>query len=235
MRKKIVAFACAAALAAALPTAAFALDENHNKSAEWSDANLENPVTTGYEGHEVDRYGTYTTPDMGADYYESGTLIVPTGDKVDAFEHTTEHAKNYEQAIKDGTLKEEWLKDVESFKIESADVDAAKGEDIVTLVWFTGSTDNYGLRCRVFVEHADGTTQEKDAGVMYDGTVVVNMDKLSTVTFALFDPEAKNVADREGTANDAWFWEGTPKPIDIFAYGSKDTKATSPKTGGIQL
>ena len=44
-----------------------------------------------------------------------------------------------------------------------------------------------GMTCLIFVEHEDGTTEEKKYPVDKDGRVTVNMDKLSLFTFVIVD------------------------------------------------
>ena len=103
---------------------------------------------------------------------------------------------------------------------QSFDLSASTENAKVTLV-YTTDKDYAGLTCYVFVEHADGTTEVFTQPVAADGTVTVNMDKLSTVTFSISN-EKYNAG-----GNDS----GSSSSSTVPTTGTKDKKSTSPKTG----
>ncbi len=75
---------------------------------------------------------------------------------------------------------------------------------------YTTNPDFSGLTCYVYVAHDDGTQESFTMPVAADGTVKVNLDKLSEVTFAIVKKT----------------YEDNTQPA-----AATDTKATSPKTG----
>lgn len=120
---------------------------------------------------------------------------------------TDKRAKNYDMSGKNVVAEQ-------SFEV-TASTENAK----VTLV-YTTNPDYAGLTCYVFVEHADGTVESFTKTVAADGTVTVEMDKLSIVTFAIGTDKVAP-ADNGGSSSSA----------TVPTTGTKDTKSTSPKTG----
>jgi hypothetical protein len=113
----------------------------------------------------------------------------------------------------DGALTGKTIVSEKSYVIEAGDGKTGT----VTLV-YTTDADNAGLTCYVYVEHSDGTFEQFTKEVDANGNVVVTMDKLSVVTFAVTN-ETYN--QENGSSSDS----KTTKAA------STDSKSTSPKTG----
>ena len=213
MRKKLIALLCAAVIAMALPAMAFAVDGSATNGDETTPNSSSSGSVQPYEYKDVTYWGKAGSPDADGiqEYYVAGVadhnvsygrIKVASDITLDKVEVTAEKAGNF--------VEGDYLA-VASFIIESKDFDA-KG-DRITLAWEAGR-DNTGLKCLIFIEHADGTFDQGEAGVDEKGYVTVIMDKLSTITFAL--------------TNDKY--EGELGPVEIL---SKDDSSVSPKTGGI--
>lgn len=220
MRKMLIALMCAAAMMLALPAMAFAVDSpsNGDQTAPSSGAS-----SGSYEYKDVTYWGKAGSPDADgiqtyyiagiADHKVSyGQIKVDSDITIDKVEVTSEKAGNF--------VEGDYL-NVASFIIESKDFDI--NGDKITLAWeamgdtYDPTRTSYeGLKCLIFIEHADGTFDQGEAGVT-DGYVTVIMDKLSTITFALTNEK----------------FEGEPGPVEILSKKGVDDSSVSPKTGGI--
>lgn len=227
MRKKIAVLACTVALALCMPVLAFGAtndstqagtDTAPNESTQaGTDTATDKPtyssphgiVGNNFKEISPDADGLRRYSVAGMDYDSSDekffyVTVKTTNDKaIDKLEYTTEKAKNFEEG--------DYVA-VQSFIIES---DAfATGQDRVTIAWQAPIGTGENIMCKIFIEHSDGTVDAVDGSVDKDGNVVLEMDKLSIITFALTKVEG-----------------GTQHAVVLSA----DTKSVSPKTGGIEL
>ena len=222
MRKWLIAILCAAAMMVALPAMAFAQGSANNGD---DTAPSSSRSAAPYEYKDVTYWGKAGSPDADGiqTYYiagiadhqvDYGKIKVSSNITLDNVEVTAEKAGNF--------VEGDYLR-VASFKIESKDFDI--NGDTITLAWeamgdvYDPTRSSYnGLKCLIFIEHADGTFDQGEAGVT-DGYVTVIMDKLSTITFALTNEK----------------FEGELGPVEIFSDkpAAKDDSSVSPKTGGI--
>ena len=191
MKKKLLVLVCACVLALALPVIAFA--------APSGAVNSDTTTSTGQ-----DLYGTTDSLEVtveGADWLKvekmpkDYTWFAPNTD--------TEILKSI--ATNDG-----YVVGFDTYVIDAGDDDFAK-KATVTLVYTTDPNFS-GLTCYVYIAHDDGTFEEFTMPVKSDGTVTVNMNKLSEVTFAI--------------VNKTYESNTTPAAAAVT-----DTKATSPQPG----
>ena len=185
MKKRMAVIICAVVLALALPCIAFAIPSGA--------VNGDTTTSTGIEGVSGNANELQFTA-KGADWVRIRTTGYIPKNVPDSFLQSVAQGDGYVV----GTAGYEITAG------DNVDLDNIK----VTLVYKT-STDFSGLTCYVFIEHHDGTTEELVMHVNSDGSVTVNMGKLSDVAFFI--------------TKDAF--ESNTTPV------AADTAATSPKTG----
>ena len=153
-----------------------------------------------------------TTTSVGTDKLGKKADLQMTVEGADwvKIEETGSIAKNVPEdmikGITDGTV----------VAAKSYEITASNENAHVTLV-YTTDKEFAGLTCHVYVEHADGTTEEFVKPVAADGTVTVEMDKLSTVSFF--------ITNEKYVENDKAAGGAKAKAA------ATDSKSTSPKTG----
>ncbi len=172
MQKKIVAAICAAALALAMPAAAFA------KSLDLATSGPANSVAT-LTADEVDGDNAKML-----DIEIEGKAGYVTGADIEA---TSATASNY-VAYTNDVMKQSWTIDAGTYKnnewkgnITGVDFTVAFKQKKIDQLPTTIAQDN--LYTRVYVQHGDGGTQyfEAQKGTSYP----VHMTRLSTVTAVL--------------------------------------------------
>ena len=99
---------------------------------------------------------------------------------------------------------------------QSYEITASKEDVHVTLV-YTTDEKFAGLTCHIYVEHNDGSVEEFVKPVAADGSVTLEMDKLSKVSFF--------ITNEKYVENDKAAGGAKAKAA------ATDSKSTSPKTG----
>ena len=222
MRKKLVAFVCAASLALAMPVLAFADDYSSPSAGSVAPSYsspaapsvppspapapapapeptvvYHSPVFNSPDGTYTISFSDVTKDADPIDYTISATLSTRVA--VSEFTPTDQTAKNFEPS-------DDYMA-VSSFVLESPNF-AETGTKVT--IAYTTDPKYSGMVCYAFIEHSDGTTEVQKTNVDKDGVASFELDKLSTITFALEKQESANAPAKAA---------------------AKDKSAKSPKTG----